>query len=420
MRHLTSRALAAALAFACGAATRPAAAQAAPPADTTPIPITIGLQTSLRSSRLGEQRPVLIHLPVSYAQSRTGVYPVLYLLDGEDHFAAVSAVVDFLARNGRAPEMIVVGVPNTTDRTHDLTPPADTGVTRLAVPGGDTVSQSFPTAGGAAKLRAFLTDELAPWVQARYRTAPYRILVGHSFGGLFVVDALAADPRAFNAYVAISPTLWWEGGTYVKRVEAALRRAPLDGRALYMTTGEREGGAIIDPARELASALDARHAAGFRSWYRVIPAETHNSTPLRTEYDALERIFEGWEPSDRVMNAAFLRGDVAGLEAHHAAVTARFGIPSPLTSAEVNRMAYANLQQKKLDVALRLFRRNVVAAPEYANGWNSLADGLEAQRKPAEALEAQERAVQLGEAQHDPLLPQFRSHRDRLRNTPPR
>jgi tetratricopeptide (TPR) repeat protein len=146
-----------------------------------------------------------------------------------------------------------------------------------------------------------------------------------------------------------------------------------------------------------------------------MPTETHGSNPLRTEYDALERIFDGWEPSDSLNNAALLAGDVAPLEAHAAALTARFGFPVTISPDEVNQMAYFNLEQKNLDVAMRLFRHNVERSPDYANGWDSLADGLEAQGKPAEALAAQEKAVKLGEAQRDPRLPQYRAHLDRLR-----
>ncbi|AHG91241.1 esterase [Gemmatirosa kalamazoonensis] len=404
MRRLVLLALVAAL---------PAMAQS--PADTSAKPITIGVQTAIRSTILGEERPLMIHLPPSYTARPKAVYPVVYLLDGDAHFAAVSAMADFLARNSRAPEMIVVAIPNTKDRTHDLTPPAAAGVTKLAVSDRDTVTQSFPTAGGAAKLRAFITDELAPWVQSRYRTAPYRILVGHSFGGLFAVDALASTPRAFDAYVAISPSLWWDDGKYVKRAETAIAAAALDGRALYMTTGEREGSSMIDPARELAATLDARHPAGFRSWYRVMPTETHNSNPLRTEYDALERIFAGWEPPDSVTMAAVVKGDVAPLEAYHAALTKRFGIPTAVSPDDINQMAYYHLQQKHLDIALKLFRHNVERSPDYANGWDSLADGLEAQGDLAGAIRSQEKAVAVGEAQQDPALPTFRAHLERLR-----
>jgi hypothetical protein len=397
------------------AAPLPARAQARAQARADTALVSIGVRTSLKSAILGEPRPLLVHLPPSYGSASRASYPVLYLLDGDAHFAAVSAMVDFLARNKRAPEMIVVGIPNTRDRTHDLTPPADTGAMLLTVSSRDTVRQRFPTAGGAAKLRAFITDELAPWVQAQYRAAPYRILVGHSFGGLFAIDALAQTPRAFNAYVAISPSLWWDNGRYAKRVETTLAAAPLDGRVLYMTTGEREGSDMIDPARELAATLDARHPVGFRSSFRVMPTETHGSNPLRTEYDALERIFDGWEPADSVSEAGFVHGDVSGLEAHAAELTQRYGFPVTVSPDEVNEMAYYHLQQKHLDVALKLFRHNVERYSDYANGWDSLADGLEADGQLAEALRAQEKAVKLGEAQRDPLVGQFRAHLERLK-----
>jgi predicted alpha/beta superfamily hydrolase len=403
-------------------------AQPAPPpstASTAPAvrPITIGEQTSLRSGILGEERPILVHLPRSYSAASSTRYPVLYLLDGDAHFATVTAMVDFLAGNGRAPEMIVVGIPNTRDRTHDLTPATDSGVVKFAMSPGsrDTVSQRFPTAGGAPKMQAFLTTELAPWIESRYRVAPYRVLVGHSFGGLFAVDALTRAPRSFNAYVAISPSLWWDHGRYVKQVEQTLTRAPLSGIALYMTTGAREPAAdMIDPARHLAAALDAAHPAGFRSWYKVMPAETHGSNPLRTTYDALEQLFAGWEPADSVMEAVAVRGDLGPLEAHYATLTRRFGFPVTVSVDQINQAGYLNLQAKRVDAAVALFRRNVRDHPDYANGWDSLADGLEAQGKIAEAIAAQEKAVALGTAQKDLALGTYATHLDRLRKLPVR
>lgn len=389
--------------------------------DSVLPPVVIGRQAVIHSKRLGEDRPVLVHLPRSYNAQPTMRYPVLYLLDGDAHFPSVSAMVDFLASNSRAPEMIVVGVPNTRDRTHDLTPAATQRSVRFPVwPGStDSATQSFPTAGGAPKMRAFLTEELVPWVETGFRTAPYRILVGHSFGGLFALDALAESPRSFNAYVAISPSLWWDQGLYEKRIETALAHAALDGRALYMTTGSREPSEMIDPARALAAALDSAHVAGFRSWYQVMPSETHNSNPLRTTYDALEHIFAGWEPPDSAIAGA-LRGDIAAMEEHYAELTQRFGFPVTLMPDQINVVAYLNLQAKKVDYAVSLFRRNVTDAPQYANGWDSLADGLEAQGKLAEALAAAEKAVSLGTAQKDPQINAYQAHLDRLRKLAPR
>ena len=46
------------------------------------------------------------------------------------------------------------------------------------------MAERSPTAGGADEFLRFLSDELIPWVEGQYRTASFRVLVGHSLGGL--------------------------------------------------------------------------------------------------------------------------------------------------------------------------------------------------------------------------------------------
>ena len=46
------------------------------------------------------------------------------------------------------------------------------------------MAERRPTAGGADEFLRFLSDELIPWVEGQYRTASFRVLVGHSLGGL--------------------------------------------------------------------------------------------------------------------------------------------------------------------------------------------------------------------------------------------
>ena len=57
-----------------------------------------------------------------------------------------------------------------------------------------------------------LTDlerELIPYVESNFRTHPYRLLEGHSFGGLFSTYALMNKPELFNAFIIQAPALWW-------------------------------------------------------------------------------------------------------------------------------------------------------------------------------------------------------------------
>src|SRR5687767_14741190 len=79
-----------------------------------PVPV------QLESKVLAETRTILVRTPASYAAG-TRAYPVLYMTDGDRQIGHTAAVVDFLAREGRMPEVIIVGI-NNTDRTRDLTP----------------------------------------------------------------------------------------------------------------------------------------------------------------------------------------------------------------------------------------------------------------------------------------------------------
>jgi predicted alpha/beta superfamily hydrolase len=78
----------------------------------------------LKSAVLGEERTILVRTPIGYEANKVS-YPVLYMTDGDAHMGHTAATIDFLTRNGRVSDLIVVGVTN-TDRTRDLTPTKST------------------------------------------------------------------------------------------------------------------------------------------------------------------------------------------------------------------------------------------------------------------------------------------------------
>ncbi|HCG02269.1 MAG TPA: hypothetical protein DEV93_17210, partial [Chloroflexi bacterium] len=93
----------------------PAAAQ-----DST---ITLWTREVLNSKRLNEQRTIYVATPEGY-RTGTNRYPVLVILDADDRpqFNLAIANVAFLASRGAIPSLIVVGITNGKDRTHDMTP----------------------------------------------------------------------------------------------------------------------------------------------------------------------------------------------------------------------------------------------------------------------------------------------------------
>ena len=177
-------------------------------------PVVIGETTQIQSKILKESRSLLISKPPGY-DSGTDRYPVLYLLDGETHFQYTSAMANFLAVDDRVPEMLVVGIDSedSQHRTHDLTSPST----------DETDNRFSPGNGGADVFLSFMADELVPFIDKTYRTRPYRLLVGHSFGGLFAIYALVKKPHLFNAYVAADPSLYWNKGPWLRRQSGSSR-----------------------------------------------------------------------------------------------------------------------------------------------------------------------------------------------------
>lgn len=382
---------------------------AAPAAAAEETPVTLGIRTRLRSEVLGEERPLLVHLPERYAASPTTRYPVLYVLDGESHFLHVATMVEFLARHGNIPEMIVVGVPNTDDRNRDLTPPP---LKTERIDDGRLLSEAAPTAGGADRFLRFLTEELVPSMDARYRTRPYRLLMGHSFGGLFAVHALVHKPDSFQAYLAIEPSLHWNSGELARRAPEALSRLTPPGRALYVVENVAE--AELPPGqhvRALAQALRKRKLPALTWRYDEVSGEDHSSIPHRGTYEGIRFLFSGWKPTEKLR----LGGDLAQWEAHYAGLSRRMGYPVPPPETLLNLAGYRHLQAKSLPQALAAFERTVALYPDSANAHDSLGEALEAAGRLQEALARYERALALGREHQDPHVPDYQQHVDKAR-----
>jgi len=171
--------------------------------------IVIGHVDTVWSNVLNEERAILVHVPEG---SKTERYPVLYVLDGESHFQSAVAMVQQMA--GVIPDMVVVGIVNTV-RERDLTP-THVNPDKIENAGDAAIS------GGGGNFIKFIEKELIPYIDSKYPTAPYRVFSGHSLGGLTVMDAFFNHTALFNAYIAIDPSLWWDGQKWIKQAEANL------------------------------------------------------------------------------------------------------------------------------------------------------------------------------------------------------
>jgi len=235
--------------------------------------IALALTLTVHSKVLDEDRTVVVQLPASYEHSEER-YPVLYLTDAEAQFEQTASSAAFLSRANRIPELIVVGIVN-TNRRRDLTPTA----AALPTAGGKSVPQ--PGSGGGPKFLAFVETELVPEIDRRYRTRPFRVIAGHSFGGLFAVWIAEQRPSLFRGVIAASPTLYWDDDLALKQLEK------LPDVRLYA--------AIAKESPQMRRAFDALRAKQRGSWRtQLFDDEDHLSIVLPAYYAGLKHVFAPW------------------------------------------------------------------------------------------------------------------------------
>jgi predicted alpha/beta superfamily hydrolase len=227
---------------------------------------------------------VNVLLPDGYDDPKqAGVrYPVLYLLDGgagwQDFLHIAGMVHQGGLWGGNAP-MIVVGIESKDRRAEFTQPSADPGE-----------QKDFPTHGKAETFRRFLTEELKPAIEAAYRTNGDDGLIGESLAGLFVVDTALRHGGDFKRYIAISPSLWWDGGR-LSRDAATLLAAPNQPpRTLWLALAD-EGDVMQAGIDRIVSALKTARRQGVVWSYAPYPNETHGTIYHPAATRAIREVF---------------------------------------------------------------------------------------------------------------------------------
>ncbi len=335
--------------------------------------ITIGTVDSMPSTILKEQRKFLVYTPPSYHDSTylPRQYPVLYLLDGDAHFHSVTGLLQILGTgvNGTfvVPEMIVVAIPN-TDRMRDLTP-------TLVEKDFEGKPQPYlKNTGGMPNFLHFLKTELIPRIETTYRTAPYRVLVGHSLGGIAAISALYTIPETFNAYVAIDPSLWYDDRLLLKKAKEHFSKPGLANRTLYVGQANTINAADtamnvhFNSIAQFNGVLESYNQSGLRYGFKYYGAEDHGSVPLIAEYDALRFIFDGY------------KGDLfKALEAptyvreHFARVSTKLGYTVLPPESMVDFLGRIEMPRDTTK-AIALFQLNAELYPSSPKAYNSLGD----------------------------------------------
>jgi predicted alpha/beta superfamily hydrolase len=336
-------------------------------------------------------------------------YPVLYLLDGDAHFYSVVGMIQQLSQvNGNTicPEMIVVGIPN-TDRTRDLTP------THVNPDPPYVDSATSKTSGGGEKFASFLEKELMPHIDSLYPTQPYKMLIGHSLGGLTVMNIAINHTKLFNSYIAIDPSMWWDKMNLLKTAKKNFTEKDFSGTTLFLGIANTmdEGMDITKVksdtslyTRHIRSILDldkyikGQKQTGLRYDSKYYNNDDHGSVPIIAEYDGLRYIFDKYRFKLSFKAYDDSTFDLANkFKEHYQEVSKLFGYKVSPPENMINGLGYEFLQQKQYDKAGQFFKMNVNNYSESSNVYDSYGDYFLAIGNKSKAIEYFKRALSIKE-----------------------
>jgi predicted alpha/beta superfamily hydrolase len=236
-----------------------------------------------------------VRVAVPDAVPPSGGYASAWLLDG--NAALMETGADFmasLAGQPRPPVLVYIGYDNdlriTADaRAYDYTPRRAGGEQAQ----GDAVPGRLN--GGADAFLEVISRDVLPRVEEIVPLDPARrTLWGHSYGGVFVLHALATKTNLFSTYAAADPSLWW-GEAHLLREEFSDLEAPLPRLRLWTGSGGASGdAAAAAPGRdpEMVAALRAaRASAPADALLRLV--ERLRARGLEVRHDQLEGLSHG-------------------------------------------------------------------------------------------------------------------------------
>ena len=229
-----------------------------------------------QSAKLGTSRELKIQLPRNYEENTEKLYPIFIVFDGDYLFEPVAGNVDYYSYWEDMPEAIVVGINQVDSRDED----------------NHYSDQTYFPVESGAKFFEFIGMELIPYIEDKYRTANFRVAVGHGETANFINYFLFKKEPLFNAYMALSPDL-----AISMLDNLPTRLSELERKIFYyLATSTND----IKPLREDANVLNTRLSAlenkNIFFGFNEFDGPTHYSLPAHAIPNALESMFFVFQP----------------------------------------------------------------------------------------------------------------------------
>ena len=229
------------------------------------------------SEKLHEKRELTISLPSSYEKNTTKKYPILLLLDGDILFDPFFGAISYGSYWDDFPETIIIGLhQNKNDERADDC---------------EFDNQGLPSEKGAA-FYEFISQELLPYLEKKYRVAPFRMIAGLDTTAGYLNFFLYKEHPIFTAYISLNPEL---APLMEKRVAEQLATTK-DQILYYVSTSDDEIKQLAEPIRILNENIKQNNNPLVHYKFESFKGTGHYSQALVAIPAALLQIFETYKP----------------------------------------------------------------------------------------------------------------------------
>ncbi|WP_394750963.1 alpha/beta hydrolase [Spongiimicrobium salis] len=331
---------------------------------------------SIISKYYDHPREIIVQLPLSYRQMSQKRYPVLYLLDGERNIKSLTLIANTLARKHKMPEILIVAIPASTTRQQDYTP-------------NDIPMHSSTKLGNAKTFTQFLKEELTTYIDTTYRTVPYRILSGHSRGGLFALNDLLAENAIFQAHFAFSPALWAGNYKLISKASQKLEEGKIGNHFFYVNAGGEESLKIRKAFFQFESLLNIHNPTRWEATFHE--HDSHGTTPIPGHYLALRKLYANWDKPWELYDSEGL----TAVKTQHDLLSKEFGYRVIPDENDLNNIGYSLLKKGEIEKAITAFQLNTDYHPHSANAFYNYAKALDTKGALDLALSTMEKVLSL-------------------------
>lgn len=351
---------------------------------------------SFVSTKLGESREITIGLPPSYEENSTKKYPILILLDGDYLFDPFFGALNYGAYWEDLPETIIIGISqNINDERID-----------------DSNYDDFngvPAEKGA-RFFEFIGGELLPFIEKKYRVAPFRIIAGHDTTAGYLNFFLYKENPIFNAYISLSPELAPEMETRIPENLAKLKQPIF----YYQSSGEGD----LKDVKEAIKTLDANIKLVTNPLinykYDHFKGTSHYSSVLYSIPNALYQFFDCYKPismTEYLEKIAVLQKDyVKYLTDKYEGIEKTLGFRVPIRTTDFKAIEAAILKNKaypeleKLsDIAKKAYPKSMLADYELGLMFEKMGDS----KKAAKAYQKAAQFDEIGDLTKDMMFEKF-------------